>query len=112
MTVCILARTWPLQTSPKRGVAVIHARVVDIEVDVLPGQAEVILAHHVSHGPFRIGLGLEHLHTETRPRDVISQTSRSMPLKPLYISQPGQGTQLIAWHPGQELGPKGRAILP
>ena len=52
MTVTILARTWPLQTFPKRSVAVIHPRVVDIEVDVLPRQPQIILLNHVGHGPF------------------------------------------------------------
>ena len=111
MTVTILARTWPFEPVAKRSVAVIHSGVVDVEINVSSRQSQVILLNHVGHVPIRIGLGLEHLHTKAWSRQVIGQTSRSMPLKPLHLAKPGQGSQFVAWHPGHELGPERRPIL-
>ena len=111
VTVGVLARARALEPVAKRGVAVIHARVVDVDVNAQAGQAEVILAHHVGHYAVGIGLGDEHLNAQTRPREVVGQAAWPVPLEPLHLGQTSQGGQFVAGHAGHELRPERCAIL-
>ena len=111
VAVGVLARARALDPVAKRGVTVVHARVVDIDVNAQAGQAKVILAHHVGHRAGGIGLDGVNLDAEARPREVVGQAARPMPLKPLHLGQTGQGGQFAGGHTGHELRPERRAIL-
>ena len=111
VAVRVLALARALDPLAKRGVTPVHARIIDVDEYPLPGQVKVIRARHLGHRSIIVRLRLENLNTQTRPRDVIGQTARPVPLKSLHLGQTGQGGQFVGGHAGHELGPERRAIL-
>ena len=75
VAVGVLARTRALDPVAKRGVTAVHARVVDVDVNTIAGQAKVIRARHLGHHAVGIGLGGEHLNTQARPGEVVGRAA-------------------------------------
>ena len=111
VTVGVLALARPPEPVAKRGVTVVHTRVVDVDINALAGQFKMILTLYVGHRAVGGGLGSEHLDTQTRPREVVGQSTWPMSLKSLHLGQTGQGCQFVGRHAGHELGSERCAIL-
>ena len=111
VTVRILALARALDPLAKRGVTPVHTRIVDVDVNTIAGQAKVIRAPHLGHFAIAVGLSVENIDTQTRPREVVGQSTLPMSLKSLHLGQTGQGGQFVGGHASHEFGPERRAIL-
>ena len=90
--------TRPLHPLAKSRVFVVHAGVVDVDVNPQAVQPEVILAQHICHRAVGSSLCLENFHAQARPGEIVGQAARSIPLQALHLGEPGERRQLITWH--------------